>query len=387
MRSFFSKNRAIFIFLLLASFAEVVCAEPFEKPHLIAPEVVLPSTSGLGGIYSTYQRNLSLLFSNPALYPFAQKKITITALNVRTDVLAFQALSHIKEKDRDAKLIELLSTTKSLCTNAALTGPVSFAFVEQNFALGVFNTTKATFFLPSLSHFYAIIGEDVYITGGYGGVVYQDENHVISLGFNMKGFLQTYAYIIGTVFNSSLTLYRKKLEGLPIVLQAGFGLDVGFIYKYTDSFTFGATLKDVYTPVFLSYYENYKDFLNSKKTGGISYKTFLPNLTIGCSIQAFPLDHFKNVHALTFYFDWRDVFSFIPSVRRNYLLNFAFGAELILHRVLSLRFGVSELYPQVGLGLDFTYFNLDFSVYMRELSLSLWQRPLINIEMGMRFDI
>ena len=387
MKNLFVKKYAVFIFFLAFSVHTFVVASPFEKPHLITPEVVLPSTSGLGGTYSTYNRNVNILFSNPALYPFAQKKITITALNVRADILTFQALQHIKEKDRDAKLINLLSNTKSLCTTATLTGPISFAFVDQNFAVGVFNTTKATFLLPSLSHFYAIMGEDVYITGGYGGVVYQDDTHTVSLGFNMKGFLQTYAYIIGTVFNSSLTLYRKQLYGVPLVLQAGFGVDAGFIYKYTDKFTLGATLKDIYTPVFLSYYENYKDFINGKKTGGTGYKAFLPNLTIGCSIQAFPIDHFKNIHALTFYFDWRNIFSFIPSVKRNYLLNFAFGGELILHRVLSIRLGIADLYPQVGLGLDFTYFNLDFSVYARELSLSPWQRPFVNIEIGMRFDI
>ena len=80
------------------------------------------------------------------------------------------------------------------------------------------------------------------------------------------------------------------------------------------------------------------------------------------------------------------MFSFIPSIRKNYLLNFAFSGELVLHRVLSLQFGISELYPQFGIGLDFTYFNLNLSVYGKELALDPWKRPLINIEIGIHFD-
>jgi len=357
-----------------------------EKPRLIYPEVILPSTSGFGGNYSTYYKGNSVLFSNPALFALAEKHTSILALNFRIDSLAYSALKYIQAKDRQSSLLNMLANTSSLCTNAALTGPVSFSFIDRNFGFGMFNTTRAIALLPSLSSLFSLLGEDVVITGGYGATVFENEEHLISLGIQMKGFFQTYAYINSTVFGSAYTIFEKKLKSFPVVLQAGFGFDLGFIYKYRDVFTLGFTCKDLYSPVFLNYYENYKDFLDSKPKGKATYKIFIPNVNLGFSVEAIHPEYFKNVYSLSFYMDLRNIFSFIPSVRRNYLLNFAFGGELIFHRVLSVRFGVNELYPQFGIGLDFTYFNLDIGVYGKELGLDPWKRPLINIEIGLRFD-
>jgi len=357
-----------------------------EKPRLIYPEVILPSSSGLGGTFSTYYRGNSVLFSNPALFAFTEKRTSIMSFNFKIDSLAYSALKYIQAKDREANLLNMLANTSSLCTNAAFTGPISFSFIDKNFGFGMFNTTRAIALLPSLSSLFSLVGEDVVITGGYGASVFEKENHLISLGIQMKGFFQVYAYTNSTVFGSAYTIFEKKLKGFPVVLQAGFGFDLGFIYKYKDIFTLGFTCKDLYSPVFLSYYENYKDFLDSKPNDKASYKTFIPNLNLGFSVKAISEGYFKNVYSLIFYVDLKNMLSFIPSIRKNYLLNFAFAGELVFHRVLSLRFGINELYPQFGIGLDFTYFNLNLSVYGKELALDPWKRPLINIEIGISFD-
>lgn len=381
-RASFTLFFALLYCCVFADFAEI------KKTALIEAEVVLPESSSLGGSHSTYQKGLTILFSNPALYAFAEKETTIASINFKTDTLSYSALKYIKAKDRDANLLNLLATTKSLCTNASITGPISFAFVDKNFGFGVFNTTRILAYLPSLSYFYAFAGEDLVITGGYGANVYEKDEHKIALGINMKGFLQAYSYMLGTVFGSSMRILEKKFEGLPIIFQAGFGIDLGFAYRYKDMLTLGATCKDLYTPVFVSYYDNYKDFFATKKsTPSSTYKAYLPKLNVGLSVDAFPKGHFINIYALTFYFDWRDIFSFTQGMARNYFLNFAFGTEFVFHKVLSLRFGFMELYPQVGIGLDFSYFNLDFAVYAKELSMSAWQRPMINIEIGIRFNI
>ncbi|MGP1438131.1 MAG: hypothetical protein ACTTKH_03565 [Treponema sp.] len=374
-------------FFLVFSFLSFNAFADFEKPRLIYPEVILPSSAGFGGNYSTYYKDDSILFSNPALFAFAEKRSSAMSLNFRIDSLAYSALKYIRSKDRQSNLLNLLTNTSSLCTNAALTGPISFSFIDKNFGFGMFNTTRAIALLPSLSSIFSLIGEDVVITGGYGATVFEKENHLISLGVQMKGFFQTYVYINSTLFGSVYTIFEKQLKGLPVVLQAGFGFDLGFAYKYKNILTVGLTCKDLYSPVFLSYYENYTDFFNSKPKDKSTYKTFTPTINLGLSVQAIHPGYFKNVCSLNFYMDLRNMFSFIPSIRKNYLLNFAFGGELVFHRVLSVRFGIQELYPQFGIGLDFTYFDLSFSVYGKELALDPWKRPLINIEIGIRFDI
>lgn len=379
-------KKLYFKFILALTFSLFLFNAFAEKPRLIYPEVIFPSTSGLGGNFSTYYKKSSVLFSNPALFALTKKHTSITSFNFRADSLAYSALKYIKAKDRETSLLNMLANTSSLCTNAALSGPISFSFIDKNFGFGMFNTTRAIALLPSLSSLFSLVGQDIVITGGYGASVFEKEEHLISLGILMKGFFQVYTYTNSTVFGSAYTIFEKKLKGFPILLQAGFGFDLGFAYKYKDIFTLGFTCKDLYSPVFLSYYENYKDFFESKPNDKAKYKTFIPNLNLGFSIKAISEGYFKNIYSLVFYADLKNILSFIPSIRKNYFLNFAFAGELVFHRVLSIRFGISELYPQFGIGLDFTYFNLDLAVYGKELALDPWKRPLINIEIGISFD-
>ncbi len=375
-----------FKWTLLLSFSLFFFNVFAEPPRLIYPEVISPYSSGLGGIPSTYYRGNTVLFSNPALFAFTKKHTSVTSFNFRVDSLAYSALKYIQSKDRETNLLNMLANTNSLCTNVALTGPISFSFIDKNFGFGMFNTSRGIALLPSLSSLFSLVGEDIVINGGYGATVFEKDEHLISIGILMKGFFQVYAYINSTVFGSAYTIFEKKLKGFPVILQAGFGFDLGFVYKYKDFFTLGLTCKDLYSPVFLSHYENYKDFFDSKPNSKATYKTFIPKVNLGFSIKAVSEGYFKNVYSLIFYTDLKDMFSFIPSIRKNYLLNFAFSGELVFHQVLSLRFGISELYPQFGIGLDFTHFNLNLSVYGKELALDPWKRPLINIEIGISFD-
>ena len=307
-------KRLYFKFILALTFSLFLFNAFAEKPRLIYPEVIFPSTSGLGGNFSTYYKRSSVLFSNPALFALTKKHTSITSFNFRADSLAYSALKYIKAKDRETSLLNMLANTSSLCTNAALTGPISFSFIDKNFGFGMFNTTRAIALLPSLSSLFSLVGQDIVITGGYGASVFEKEDHLISLGILMKGFFQVYAYTNSTVFGSAYTIFEKKLKGFPILLQAGFGFDLGFAYKYKDIFTLGFTCKDLYSPVFLSYYENYKDFFESKPNDKAKYKTFIPNLNLGFSIKAISEGYFKNVYSLVFYADLKNILSFIPSI-------------------------------------------------------------------------
>ena len=373
----------IFIFLSFNFFLHSFSS--FDKPNDIYPEVVLPSTLSLSGIYCTYQNQS--LFSNPSLFAFNEEKTSLFSFNFKLDTLSYSFFKYIGEKDSINQYFSILSNAKTLYSNASITGPISFSFLGKNFGFGLFNTTRAIANLSSISSVFALLGEDILIKGGYGASIYEKGGHVISLGVNMKGFFQTYAYLKGTLLGSSYSFYNNGFESAPIVFQAGFGLDIGFIYKWKNKFSLGFTCNDLYSPFLVTYYENYHTFLKSKQSENAKYKTFIPKFNIGCNFEIFSKGCFNNISSLTFYVDLKDIFSFIPSIRRNYFLNFAFGGELIFHQVLFVRLGIMELYPYFGVGLDFSYFNLDFGIYGKELALNAWSRPLVNIEIGIRFDI
>ena len=61
-------KKLYFKFILVLTFSLFLFNVFAEKPRLIYPEVIFPSTSGLGGNFSTYYKKSSVLFSNPALF-------------------------------------------------------------------------------------------------------------------------------------------------------------------------------------------------------------------------------------------------------------------------------------------------------------------------------
>lgn len=370
----------IYIFFSLALFAQE------NLPHPIYPEIVSPFLSGLGGGYAALEAGVETLFTNPACFAFTSKETSVSRVAVRASYNVLDILKNIKNENWVRNLSNTISDNNGFYSDFSITGPAAFGLTDRNFGFGVFNNTRFIAGATALSSFEAFIGEDFLLTGGYGGRVYENDAHIIALGIQLKGFFLTYGYLTGTIAQVTANIANYNAEHVPVFLEAGFGFDAGFLYKYKNIFGLGITCKDIYSPVFMNKYMNYKAYFKTVPMGKTVYSVFFPNLTLGISLNAFPEDYFKAVSSWTFYLDYRNMIEPALTVHRNPILNLAAGTQIIFHKVVSLNLGMQDCYPHIGTRMNFTYFKIDLSAYGKELGLDPGSRPLFNFELALLFD-
>lgn len=376
--------KKIIVFLLL-SIVGLFCFAQISVPDPIAPSVISPRISGLGVPFTTYQSGTDTLFTNPAIFPFLTKRWSAgkAAISVNEDSLGSFGIISASKKTR--ALTDYLYQNSKSNFNLAVSGPLALSLADKNFAVGIFNKSIVCADVNAGVIKKLLIGEELLVTGGYGICVYEDEANKLALGFQMKGFFQTFSYALNKTQIEMVSAVNSSFKDLNIVLVNGLGFDAGFLYKYDNYFFLGLTCRDAYSPVFLTPYSNFSDFKKSQSIGKTQYKTLLPNLSAGIGSMPVFGDMWPLVSSWAFYLDYQNML--LPIFTgKSPLLNLSFGTEIIFHKVLSFRLGVNECYPHFGFGLDFTYFQVDFSAFLKELGNKPWEKPKLGMDFAVSFE-
>ena len=378
------KKRIAFLFFCIivgsACFAQISMPEP------VTPSYVSPRISGLGAPFTTYQAGTETLFTNPAIFPFLTKRWSAGKIALHANEDSFGGFGSIFASEKLKTLAQYLYKGDSKYFDFSATGPLALSLADRNFAVGLFNRTVFHADVQNTIMKKLLIGEELLVTGGYGICLYDDDVNKVSLGFQMKGFFQTFSYALNKSKADMTLAVNSGLKDLNIVLASGIGLDAGFLYKYDNYFFLGITCKDAYTPVFLTPYNNFSDYKKAITAGKTQYKTLLPNLSAGIGSMPVFDDVWTTVSSWSFYLDYQNILEPIFNKNRSPLLNLAFGTEIVFHKVLSFRLGMYELYPHLGVGLDFTYFQIDFSAFLKELGNKPWEKQKIGLDFAFSFE-
>jgi len=355
-------------------------------PEPVTPSYVSPRISGLGAPFTTYQAGTETLFTNPAIFPFLTKRWSAGKIALHANEDSFGGFGSIFASEKLKTLAEYLYKGDSKYFDFSATGPLALSLADRNFAVGLFNRTVFHADVQNTIMKKLLIGEELLVTGGYGICLYDDDVNKVSLGFQMKGFFQTFSYALNKSKADMTLAVNSGLKDLNIVLASGIGLDAGFLYKYDNYFFLGITCKDAYTPVFLTPYNNFSDYKKAITAGKTQYKTLLPNLSAGIGSMPVFDDVWTTVSSWSFYLDYQNILEPIFNKNRSPLLNLAFGTEIVFHKVLSFRLGMHELYPHLGVGLDFTYFQIDFSAFLKELGNKPWEKQKLGLDFAFSFE-
>ena len=378
------KKRIAFLFLCIivgsACFAQISMPEP------VTPSYVSPRISGLGAPFTTYQAGTETLFTNPAIFPFLTKRWSAGKIALHANEDSFGGFGSIFASEKLKTLAEYLYKGDSKYFDFSATGPLALSLADRNFAVGLFNRTVFHADVQNTIMKKLLMGEELLVTGGYGICLYDDDVNKVSLGFQMKGFFQTFSYALNKSKADMTLAVNSGLKDLNIVLASGIGLDAGFLYKYDNYFFLGITCKDAYTPVFLTPYNNFSDYKKAITAGKTQYKTLLPNLSAGIGSMPVFDDVWTTVSSWSFYLDYQNILEPIFNKNKSPLLNIAFGTEIVFHKVFSFRLGMHELYPHLGVGLDFTYFQIDFSAFLKELGNKPWEKQKIGLDFAFSFE-
>jgi hypothetical protein len=239
--------------------------------------------------------------------------------------------------------------------------------VGKGFGVGLLNRTYANMQLVGTS-LKASANEDVWFNFGMAFDLFNYGDHDINWGFNiklaerfgllMKGTLLDAAEHMDTMFNAT-----------PVTLSFGGGADLGFRYKWGDNFSAGLVLDDAVSLYRIHHYtleEFSEEGLAASYTDTSGFWTVTPRLNLGAAYTMQPVRFIK----LGFMADYSDVINLFTNTynTRNPILNIGAGAEAVFYNFISLRLGLYDMLPHLGLGLDCKIFKLEAAYYGKELS-------------------
>lgn len=351
-----------------------------------APTPVSAGLSGTGGPYATQIAGFDTLFTNPAALAYVEETWSIARVSVNASGPLFDLPSAFLADDIETEMLNLVADNKGIYVGSTITGPIAFGKVDRNFGFGIFNDTTVIANIPSLTKATILAGEDFLLTGAYGLTVFEKKDHSISLGLQLKGYFQTFVDQSGTAIDILDTATSLDINGIPVVLSTGFGLDAGLLYRFGGLFSAGLVCRDLYTPTFSTRYANFDDYLASNPdTETIS--ALLPiDLTLGAAVEIPLPDRWQTITSWTFMCDYRDILAWLNPIQPNPVLYINLGTEMVLLDVVSLRAGINQTYLAAGLGLDLTVCKLDFALYGSELGIDPGSRPLLNMDISLSFE-
>ena len=390
-------RRLLLCALLAAGFLPAAFAQTEQEAYLRFPSARM---SALGGLHPTLADDLYALFTNPAGFRTAGPQLSFIELGIGVAGPVFDIAGVIVESSGgDAEDLLTSPNVTSLLTGlyAALdvAGPIAFGYVGGGIGFGFFNNTSVAFTsvgtVPTIA---AVAREDVIFSGGYAFRIplSADESRSLDVGAMLKAFVrgevgvsESILDLLGLVQNPSLDI----VLGQPFTVSIGVGLDAGLLLNLGPEWSVAVVGKDLYTPSLRTDYDTLQAFLDSEEPASDPGAGLIPlNLSagIGWSPALGTNRYATDVSFLLTYNDILDVVTH-SATARNPILHVVLGSEVVLLEVLSLRGGFGDGLFAAGLGLDLSIFQLNFSMFGRELSGQPGVRPIYNAILGIEFRI
>jgi hypothetical protein len=369
-------SKAAFLIALAVFFCGALYAEnikPFVMPSARA--------SGFGGIHAAQGDDFSSLFSNPASFVSVEKQFSATELSISLYGPVFELLDLAVNSSGTVNISPLVGPG-GFAAGFDIGGPVALGWVGSGFGFGIFNRTTADARVTS-TRIRPVAAEEVLLLGGYSFRVLDSLDHKLDLGFLGKGYYRAVLNLESSILN--VTEMFDDVDSRPFETHFGLGLDLGIKYSFAGKLSLALAGYDVFSPALVTRYAAFSDYGGGGSLGQ-GYATVTPRLALGAlyRIQNDFLDRYLSDFIIML--DYRDLLDpFISLIPRNPVLNISLGAEIKLHRVLSIRAGIAEALPSLGFGLDMKILQFDVAMRGKEMGLDPGIQSVYAIDIGLLF--
>jgi len=343
--------------------------------------------AALGGPHAASVSGVDAIFENPAGFISDETEFSASALVFNPAGPVFDIVSMlVSGGDPLADLTSLFDDNGRLYLQADILGPLAFGYAGKGLGFGLYNRTVTTLNAASLMSVAYSISEEFLLAGGYAYRFSFGERQTLDVGVMPKGFIR--AAIEDTKSLSEvvdLASDPTALLGSPFTMTSGIGFDVGAIWTFDESLSFGLVARDAYSPAMVTSYADYGAFASDPGSGTSAYAVVPADLSLGLaySPRFELLDRLgADLLVLFDYVDILDLFSVIP---RNPILNVRVGFEATLLDILALRAGVKDALPTAGFGIDLEAFTFSLAMYGEELGLDPGSRPVFNLLVAFDF--
>lgn len=320
--------------------------------------------NALGGAHVGLDGDFSSIFTNPAaLYGAEPQK---NYVELAFDVIDVDLISLILFTDNPLPEFAALLVDR-FEASLDLGGPVAFGMIGNNYGWGVFNVSKLGI-VWDRNQIYMVspnITEELTLAGAYGLRLYDGPNAQFDVGATAKIFLRI-GYISPPIYLQQVKYILQDLIEMPFETELGLGIDIGFRWTLSESLSFAAVIYDPFSPVWVTQYSNAEKITKQEMiASGIVPVTTRASVGVSWKIAS-PFWH-RYFSDITFSFDYLGLLTNMSEMPRSPLLDISVGCEIRMLEVFSLRGGFKDMMPGGGLGINFTFMNIDLAFYGKEL--------------------
>jgi hypothetical protein len=346
-----------------------------------------PREKAMGGRHVALADDFSVLLSNPAGLSVVPGKFSAAELGAQAIGPVFDIANlFVGGMPGIPEITDFLAANNyKLYAGAEITGPFAFGYTGGGLGFGLFNKTKVTVNVASISSIGIRAAEDLLLSGGYAYRFDLGKGHGIAVGVSAKGLVRgSLSPTMGIVEAMGKIKDPMSLLEEPFSLSTGVGFDAGLRWDWKGRVAAGLVCRDVYSPVIVTEYGSATDFIDAKQ-GTSSTDTLKRSLDFGLMWSP-PLGRIGDmIDSLNLALDYRDILDLASPLPRNPILNVGLGLETRVLEIITLRAGINEALLTAGAGLDLGVFKLNVAAYGAELGLDPGDRPYYNLLLDFDF--
>ncbi|MDR2468004.1 MAG: hypothetical protein LBD22_03495 [Spirochaetaceae bacterium] len=375
--------------LLLSLFSLTILFFPtgwlYAQSDSYLPSFEIPNAraAAMGGFHAALPDDFSASFFNPA--GFAAVRTTAAVSEITLEINSIETLYNMFFGEASGlELIKLI--TERIDANAVFLGPFSFGKVHEGWGWRFFNATRFNVFWSrdDIFVFSPKFSEEFVYNIGYGYRLMESGDETLDIGITGKLFYRL-TYDPHEIFIQEAKHTLAEMDEKPYTATLGGGFDAGLRWTRNNTFSVGLNFKDFFTRGYVTEYRNiYKYF--EREIYDSTVMMIKPHISLGFALRLkSPIMHRWNTDLIL----TTDYHGLLELMMRDYtkspLLFFTAGFELRFLEVISLRAGWAEWHPAGGLGINFTAFQLDLSVFGKTQGNTIDARKTIVINLGFLF--
>ncbi|MDR1229967.1 MAG: hypothetical protein LBK61_01055 [Spirochaetaceae bacterium] len=373
-------------FVLVLCCAGAVFAEKVEMPRF---EIPTARSNGFGGSHIAYTDDVFALLINPAAIMQVRQKSFFTLSP--TVVSPQKILDFVNSDGGTGAILESLNNPKNpgkipLGLSLNELPLLSFSWVANGFGFGIWDRIHADVDVVGTTA-EAVVLVDVVVPIGFAFKILDTAAHDVDAGVTLKFFGRGYGEESVTI-TDVLGDLAGIVEDIGAPVVAGFGMDLGFMYRWNIGLSAGITFDDIINHG----NEVYRFGGGEENTDGY-YVPFSMNLGVAYD---FRIGNFWKTApgfiartGITAAFDWHNfdlLFAKNPYFKKNPVLGIGMGLQFSLADLVKVRIGMSEMLPAVGFGFDLGAIEIDLAYYGKELGLEPGQLPaaMLDVTLAIR---
>jgi len=384
------KKTILFCLILVCvftAFAENIKMPPFSVPTA--------RSNGMGGTHTAYTDNVFALLVNPAaIMRVRQKSFFVFSSALLSPQSTFGLIKPIQNAISGdvGTLGDAADVISKRGDGNVPLGfdlrelPLSIAWVADGFGFGVWSRV---FVNPNIIGTYVDLNVygDVILPVGIAVKILETDSHAIDMGFTVKPFARV---LVQERMNITDLMEDDNdiVNSFSVPLLAGVGFDLGLMYRWDIGLSAGFTIKDIASwgkavAVIKGDKDNNNYYVPLTFNLGVAY-----DFKIGHFWTSAP--RFLANTGFTLAFDWHDIGNAFYQDdylnHRNVLLDISAGIQFSFNDKYMLRFGMNEMLPAVGFGVNLGPMEIDLAYYGKEFGYEpgMLSVPVLDLTIAFR---